>query len=108
MEDEYRAYRETIAAGVSVLRPGTDVKTAGLDGLEEEMARFSPQVVVCSRPEPADIEGRAAWVELPLDPTRPMKIRHGERHSESAAPALEGLLVVMDEVEELSRTRGTS
>ncbi len=99
MEDEYRVYREMIAAGIGVLRPSTGVKTAGLDALERELARLDPQVVVCSRPETEEVEGRLVWVELPLDPIRPMKIcRRGGRLSESVDPTLEALLTVVDEV----------
>jgi hypothetical protein len=107
MEDEYRAYREMIAAGIGVLRPSTEVKTAGLDGLERELARLDPQVVVCSRPETEEVEGRLVWVELPLDPIRPMKIRHRGGHlSESVDPTLEALLAVVDGVERLPKPEG--
>ena len=104
IEDEYRAYREVIAAGIEALRPGVEVTSVGLDLLEGELARLDPQVVVCSGPEPTEKGGRHAWVELPLDPIRPMKIRRGERHSESSDPTLQGLLAVVDEAEQLSRT----
>jgi len=104
-EDEYRAYREVIAAGVQMLRPDTEVTAIGLDLLEGELARRDPEVVVCSRPgRPAEAEGRLAWVELPLDPTRPTKISLGGRRSESTNPTLETLLAVIDEAEGLSRS----
>jgi X-X-X-Leu-X-X-Gly heptad repeat protein len=34
IEDEYRAYREVIAAGLQALRSGTEVAAVGLDQLE--------------------------------------------------------------------------
>ena len=107
MEDEYRAYRETIAAGIEALRPGVEVTTVVLGVLKGELARLDPEVVVCSGPEPAKTGVRLAWVELPLDPIRPMKIRRGGRRSESADPTLEGLLAVVDEAEEFFRLSRT-
>jgi hypothetical protein len=108
MEDEYRAYREVIAAGIETLRPGTEVAAIGLDHLEGELARLDPQVVVCSRPGGAtETEGRFAWVELSLDPRRPTKIILGGRRSESTNPTLETLLAVIDGAEGLSRSRGS-
>ena len=93
-----------IAAGVAALRPGAEVTTAGLDRLEGELARLDPEVVVCSGPEPAGLGVGLAWVELPLDPTRPTKISLGGRRSETTNPTLETLLAVIDEAEGLSRT----
>jgi len=108
IEDEYRAYREVIAASIEMLRPGTEVTATGLDQLEGELARLDPQVVVCSRPGgTTEAEGRLAWVELSLDPTRPTKISFGGRHSESTNPMLEELLAVLDEAEGFPRTRGS-
>ena len=105
IEDEYRAYREVIAAGVEVLRPDTEVTTSGLDTLEEDVARLDPGVVVCSRPEPAGSGVRPAWIELSLNPARPTKVSLGGRRSESTNHTLETLLAVIDEAEGLSRTR---
>jgi hypothetical protein len=99
IEDEYRAYREVIAAGLEALRPDTEVAAGGLDLLEGELARLDPEVVVCSRPQPAGSGVRPAWVELSLDPTRPTKVSLGGRRSESTNPTLETLLAVIDEAE---------
>ena len=105
IEDEYRAYREVIAAGLEALRPGTEVAAVGLDRLEGELARLDPEVVVCSRPGSlAEAEGRPAWIELSLDTTRPTKVSVGGRRSESVNPTLETLLAVIDEAEGLPRT----
>jgi hypothetical protein len=106
MEDEYRAYREVIAAGIRVLRPNTEVTTAGLDTLQEEVERLEPQLVVCSRPEPVYSQGEYVWVELPVDPTQPMKISHCGRTSKSSDLTLEGLLAVIDDVGETTRPEG--
>jgi hypothetical protein len=103
-EDDYRAYREVIAAGIGMLRPRAEVRTANPDVLEEELERFKPQVVICGRPETADPNDIPAWIELPLDPLRPGRIRVGDRRWESTNPTLDVLLGVVDEVEELIQT----
>jgi len=105
IENEYRAYREVIAAGIGTLRPGTEVTTVELDWLEGELARLDPEVVVCSRPAGSGV--RLAWVELSLDPTRPTKISLGGRRSESTNLALETLLAVIDDADGLPRSRGS-
>ena len=48
LEDDYRAYRETIAAVLRVLRPHAEVKSTTLEALEDELERFDPQVVICA------------------------------------------------------------
>jgi hypothetical protein len=104
IEDGYRAYREVIAAGIGALRPGVEVTSVGLEGLEGELARLDPRVVICSGPEPAGASaGREAWVELPLEPIRPMKVRRGGGQSESSDSTLEALLAVVDGAEQPSR-----
>jgi hypothetical protein len=35
-----------------------------------DVARFDPQLVICSQPNTVDPGGRPAWVELPPDPVR--------------------------------------
>ena len=104
LEDEYRIYRDMIAAAIAVLRPQSEVETTGLDDLGEQVRRFDPQVVVCSHPNTVDPGGRLAWVELPLDPTRPTKICVGGCYSELSSPALEVLLGVIEETEKLVQT----
>lgn len=99
-DDEYHAFRGVIAAGISVLRPRTDVAIARLDELEEEIKRFAPHMVICSQPNIADPGGTLGWVELSLDPSRPAKVCIGGRRWESTEPTLELLLAVIDEAEE--------
>ncbi len=107
IEDEYRAYREVLAAGIETMRPDIEVAAVGLDRLEGELARLDPEVVVCSRPDPAGPGVRRAWIELSLDPTRPTKISLGGRRSESTNLALETLLAVIDDADGLPRSRGS-
>ena len=94
-----------IAAAISISRPYIEVATAGLGTLTEEMARFDPQMVVCSRPNTLDPTGKLAWVELSLDSVYPARVHLAGRYSErSSFPALEMLLAVIDEAEEIVRT----
>jgi hypothetical protein len=99
-EDEYRAYRGVIAAAIRILRPRAEVETAGLDALGEEIERFDPQLVICTRPNAVAPDDRPAWVELALEPTRPARVYVGGHYSESTKPTLEVLLRIVDEVEE--------
>ena len=98
IEDDYRAYRETIAAGLLILRPHAEVKNASLERLEEELERFDPQVVICGGHESVEPDGRSAWIELSLDPTRPTMISVGSCSLELTNPGVEELLEVIDEL----------
>lgn len=100
-EDDYRAYREVIAAGIAVLRPNTEVATTRPQELAHQMARFDPHVVVCTQsaqatsPPPAPV----AWIKVPTDPTQPTEVLLGERRWTSSGLTLDALLAVIDEVE---------
>jgi hypothetical protein len=108
-EDDYRSYRETIAAAIQGLRPGLEVDSVALGGLEEELARLDPQVVVCGRPNapvPDDASGDAGgrgptWITLPTDDLRqPAEIFYADGgHRETRELLMPELLVVLDEVE---------
>ena len=50
LENDYRTYREVIAAGIDILRPHTEVVTAELDVLKEEVRHFDPHLMICSLP----------------------------------------------------------
>ena len=100
-EDDYRAYREVIAAGIAVLRPNTEVATTRPQELAHEMARFDPQLVVSTQPQEATSPSPApvAWVKVPTDPTQPTEVLVGERRWTSSGLTLDALLAVIDEVE---------
>ena len=99
-EDDYRAYREVIAAGIAVLRPNTEVATTRPQELAHEMARFDPQLVVCTQPqETSPAPPPVAWVKVPTDSTQPTEVHFGERRWTSSGFTLEALLGVIDEVE---------
>ena len=103
-EDDYRAYREVIAAGIRVLRPRAEVRITNSNAIQEEVKRFEPNVVICDRPEVADPNNVRARIELSLDSLLPSKIRVGDRLWVSTNPALDVLLGVLDEVEVLTQT----
>ena len=97
-EESYRTYRETIAAALRVLRPGTEVKSTTLEELEGELESFDPEVVICSGHKEVELGTRLAWIELSVDPTMPTKISVGGRHFERSNPTVEELLEVIEEV----------
>ena len=103
-EDDYRAYRDMIAAAIWMLRPHVEVETAGLERLGDYIERFDPQLVISTHPNSVDPGGKPAWVELSLETFRPAKVCVGGRYSERTNPTLDVLLAVIDEVEELIRT----
>ena len=78
-EDNYRAYRDVKAAGITILRPHALVETTVVDEFEEETARFEPEVVICGRSSAVDSKDGPAWIDLSLDPSRPSNIRVGDR-----------------------------
>jgi hypothetical protein len=98
LEDDYRVYKETIAAVLQILRPDIEVESTSLDALEEELERLDPQVVICSGHKEIESDGISAWIELSLDPTQPTKIRVGKRHLERTNPTLKELVEIVDEL----------
>jgi hypothetical protein len=102
LENDYRSYREVIAAGIQILRPHTEVVTAELDVLKDEVRHFDPHLVICSLPASAGNEEIVCWVQLSLEcPTQPSVVCIDGRYSEHNNPTLENLLRVLDEVEQL-------
>jgi hypothetical protein len=99
IEDDYRVYRETIAAGLRVLRPHAEVKSASLEALEEELEHFDPQVVICSSHKDLESNGSRTWIELSIDPTQPTKISAGGRYLERTNPSVRELLEIIGESE---------
>ena len=85
-----------------MLRPRVGVATCTPDELLEGGPElFDPQVVICGRPGLVDPGDVPAWVELPMEPELPAKIRVGDRRRTSVSLELEGLLKVIDEAEKL-------
>ena len=103
--EEYRAYREVIAAGIRLLRPHTEVRTVAPTDLGAELGRFGPQVVVCGAPGRPDPGHTPAWVDLPPEVGRPARVRVGDRRREAPGLTMEGLLAIVDEAEALVRAQ---
>ena len=104
-EDEYRVYRDAIARSIRLHRPRVEVAVAELVRLGDEVARLDPHLVVCSRPNTVEPNGRPAWFELPPVPDRSAEICVDGERSETPNPALGELLRVVDETERLARTK---
>lgn len=102
LEDEYRAYREVLAAGVQALRPDVRVVTTVPDGLDEEVARFDPQVIICSYPDVREHKNASTWIQLATDPSRPTVVRLGDRRFERRNPTFDALLELLDEAGRLA------
>ena len=105
-EDEYRTYREFMASAVRTHRPHIEVVPAGLATLGEEVRRFDPHLVICSRPNTVEPGGSPAWVELPPNPERLAEFCIDGQSFKIANPALEELLQTIDETERLTHTKG--
>ena len=98
-EKEYRAYRDVVSAGIQALRPGTEVVTVELEDLEEALARFDPQLVVCgNRHYTEQLFCGSPWIELSMDPTKPTKFFIDGDVSEHTNPTLDTMLSVIDEL----------
>lgn len=105
IEDSYGAYRQVIAAGLRLVRPCVEVAASGLDAIDEELARFEPQVVICTLSPTSGSGERLAWVELSVDPRRPTTIHVGNRQLRTTNPTFSELLEVVDEAERILHER---
>ena len=101
IEDDYRSYRGAIAGSIQALRPQVEVATVGLDALEEQLARFDPHLVISTLPVTAASGGRLAWVALSIDPLLPSVFWIRGCYSEQRNPAVDSLIAVIDEVQEI-------
>ena len=102
-EYRYRFYREVIARGICSHRPHLQVRHTGLEELERELVVFDPGAVVSSQPNSVDpISGdRAAWVELPVEPSSEADICLDGAHVKAHNLALKELVSVLDGAEAL-------
>jgi hypothetical protein len=105
-EEDFRAYRETLAYAFQRLRPHVEVLTSGVETLDMELKRYGPQAVITSRPRSRGSEGVTVWVELSVDPLKTTKVQIGERCSQMLNPTLERLLALVDDLEQSTRTNG--
>jgi hypothetical protein len=102
-EESYRSYGQLITKAIREMRPGLEVHSAGIGALGEELGRFEPHVVICSRSSSDYPGGRAAWVEIPVEPARPSHVCLDGDHEETVNPGLAKVLSVLDETEQRLR-----
>ncbi len=105
LEDEYRAYREVLAAGIKASRPEVEVETTVPADVGAKKASFEPQVVISSSAEVTDVGDTIAWVTLATDPSRPTKVRLREQRFEHSNPNFVELLDLVDEACHLTDRR---
>ena len=102
-EYKYRFYSEVLAKGITKHRPHLHVRPTGLKHFESELEVFDPHAVVSSQPlsniDPTN--NRAAWVELPAEPSSPADICLDGNHAKAYNPTLGELVSVLDEAEAL-------
>src|SRR3954468_23479063 len=105
-EEEYRVHIEAIAEALRTFRSHVEVALTNTEGLEAEVERFAPQLVICSSPIPSNpVDPQLiSSIELSPEPDQPSRFRVGERHWESTNPTLGETLSVVDETNWLYKT----
>jgi hypothetical protein len=99
-EDNYRAYREVIAAGLRIHHDQYEVATSTVEALAEQIERYCPDVVICGGAEDAEVAGVLCWIELTVVPTELTKIRLGECRWEMTNPQLETLVGIIEKADQ--------
>ena len=108
-ENVRSSYSRAIARAIRQLRQGLEVRSILLEELEQELVRFDPHVVVCSRPnDTLPSTRRGAWVHIPTDDgleddERLARICLDGEHWRTDGPPLSELLEVLDETHERLR-----
>ena len=102
-EDNYSVYREVIAEAILSLRPHMEVRPAREEDLQEELASFTPDLVICGSSNAGYSKGRAAWIELSTTTDQLVEICLGGQRRESEAPPLTELFAIIDETAERLR-----
>lgn len=105
-EEEYRLYMEAVADAIRTFHSHVQVAGTNPGGLEAEVERFDPELVICSSPIPSNpVDPQLiASIELSVEPDQASRFRVGERHWESTNPTLGETLSVVDETNLLCRT----
>jgi hypothetical protein len=100
-EENYRSYRGVIAAAIRVLRPHVEVAITDPEGLEREVARLRPHLIVSSRPKTTVRSPTMAWIKVASDkPTQPSEIWLGQDRWETAGPVMKTITQTVDSIEE--------
>jgi hypothetical protein len=105
MAVEPRSYREAIGSAIRALRPHVEVDIVEPGVLASEVVRLDPELVICGQPDTVTPNRRPAWVEYrPYDEWAEVCLEG--RRSKLADVQLDDLLSIVDEAEELTRTKG--
>ena len=100
-EEDYRSYREVIAATIRVLRPHVEVSTTDPEGLEREVARLRPHLIVSSQPKTTVRSPTMAWIKVASDkPTQPSEVWFGQDRWETADPVIKPITQTVDSIEQ--------
>jgi hypothetical protein len=102
-EERHHLYSDAVEDLLRRCRPHMSVMNVPLEDLEDQLERFVPHLVVCSKSNTVAPGGVAAWIELSPEPAKPSKFCVGGQHSEATNPSLGELLVVVDEAKGLVR-----
>src|SRR5918995_4291021 len=102
-ENNYRAYRDTLAVAIRILRPDAQIVTVNPEEIGATAKQFGPDVVIGSPIKKADMENVPAWVELSLDPARSSKVNVRGYYSEIVNPTLDKLMMIIEEVAPMNR-----
>ncbi len=95
------SYREAISATLRELRPHLEIFTVEPEDLDEEFARLSPQLVVCSRVTRLVEREALAWIELYPDHASEVVVSLDGKKTTYPDIDLETLLSILDEAERL-------
>jgi hypothetical protein len=103
-EERYHLYGDAVEDFLRHQRPHISVMQVPLEDLKDQLERFVPHLVVCSKSNTVPSGGVAAWIELSPEPSEPSKFCIDGEHSGASNPELAELLKVVDEAEELVQT----
>jgi hypothetical protein len=104
VDNEPCAYREVLVDVLRQLRPHIEVGTVEPDGLETEIGRFSPHLIVCSRTFAAARAGLLTWVTLYPDGENRAEVFTTGQLVTIANVGFGDLLAILDETELLCRS----
>ncbi len=102
---EPRYYREVIGETIRGLRPAVEVVIVDPEELADGVSHLDPDLVISVHPASLDPGSRSAWVEFVPYEKPAATVSIGGRRQELEELMLEDLLSVVDEADELSRTR---
>jgi F420-dependent methylenetetrahydromethanopterin dehydrogenase len=102
---EPRYYREVVGESIRGLRPAVEVVIVDPEELADGVSHLDPDLVISVHPASIDPGGRSAWVQFVPYEKPAATVSIGGRRQELEELMLEDLLWVVDQADELSRTR---